>query len=300
MAKSNFEPYIFLSDNGFFDPIEVIVDDNNKICVPETDVTKNTHYTPAKKSKANKMSEMFLKSVYEMWDDDTDCTVLKIGMGMIGSSIYFGIGVIKPATIFIPHISPSILIILFSIGLLLAIAAMADSMFNIIEDKILKSLLIKSQGLRQNRTLYTLNFNYDVIPVKLYDLYWKDENDILFTCTTLVGLEDKYITLNKDELFLTPEQALEQLPVIQKRQLSTLADILQDKSAAFLNGKAFRKYAALYYKKQNVSSSIFDTRHDHIAIYDFLTTKDSLIKFCKFIKEAKFEKAVAEQKKSTG
>ena len=73
---------------------------------------------------------------------------------------------------------------------------------------------------------------------------------------------------------------------------------MQDKSAAFLNGKAFRKYAALYYKKQNVSSSIFDTRHDHIAIYDFLTTKDSLIKFCKFIKEAKFEKAVAEQKKN--
>ena len=104
--------------------------------------------------------------------------------------------------------------------------------------------------------------------------------------------------MNNDELFLTPEQALEQLTVIQARQFSTLTDILQDKSAAFLNGKAFRKYAALYYKKQNVSSSIFDTRHDHIAIYDFLTTKDSLIKFCKFIKDAKFEKAVAEQRKN--
>ena len=298
MAKSNFEPYIFLSDNGFFDPIEVIVDDNNKICVPETDVTKNTHYTPAKKSKANKMSEMFLKSVYEMWDDDTDCTVLKIGMGMIGSSIYFGIGVIKPATIFIPHISPSILIILFSIGLLLAIAAMADSMFNIIEDKILKSLLIKSQGLRQNRTLYTLNFNYDVIPVKLYDLYWKDENDILFTCTSLVGLEDKYITLNKDELFLTPEQALEQLPVIQKRQLSTLTDILQDKSYSFLNGKAFREYAALYYNKQNISSVISDTRHNHIAIYDFLMSRDNVIEFCEFIQETMAAEKKDEQKKN--
>lgn len=168
--------------------------------------------------------------------------------------------------------------------------------------KMLKSLLLKNQGLCKNQTLYTLNFNYDVIPVKLYDIYLEGKNDILFTCTTLIGLEDnclqKYITLNKDELFLTPEQALEQLPVIQSRQLSTLTDILQDKSAAFLNGKSFRKYAALYYKKQNVSSSIFDTRHDHIAIYDFLTTKDSLIKFCQFIKEAKFEKAVAEQKKN--
>ena len=167
--------------------------------------------------------------------------------------------------------------------------------------KMLKSLLLKNQGLCKTQTLYTLNFNYDVIPVKLYDIYLDGKNDILFTCTTLIGLEDnclqKYITLNNDELFLTPEQALEQLTVIQARQLSTLTDILQDKSTAFLNGKAFRKYAALYYKKQNVSSSIFDTRHDHIAIYDFLTTKDSLIKFCKFIKEAKFEKAVAEQKK---
>lgn len=192
----------------------------------------------------------------------------------------------------------TLVIILSIISLITIIYAILDKNGG----KMLKSLLLKDQGLYKSQTLYTLNFNYDVIPVKLYDVYLDDKNDILFTCTTLIGLEDnclqKYITLNNDELFLTPEQALEQLTVIQARQLSTLTDILQDKSAAFLNGKAFRKYAALYYKKQNVSSSIFDTRHDHIAIYDFLTTKDSLIKFCKFIKDAKFEKAVAEQRKN--
>ena len=192
----------------------------------------------------------------------------------------------------------TLVIILSIISLITIIYAILDKNGG----KMLKSLLLKDQGLYKSQTLYTLNFNYDVIPVKLYDVYLDDKNDILFTCTTLIGLEDnclqKYITLNNDELFLTPEQALEQLTVIQARQFSTLTDILQDKSAAFLNGKAFRKYAALYYKKQNVSSSIFDTRHDHIAIYDFLTTKDSLIKFCKFIKDAKFEKAVAEQRKN--
>ena len=28
-SNSNFEPYAYLYDNGFFNPIEVIVDDNN-------------------------------------------------------------------------------------------------------------------------------------------------------------------------------------------------------------------------------------------------------------------------------
>lgn len=63
MAKSNFEPYAYLYDNGFFDPIEVIVDDN-EIRVPETIVPENIYYTPPKsasKSKPDKY-ESFLKS----------------------------------------------------------------------------------------------------------------------------------------------------------------------------------------------------------------------------------------------
>ena len=301
MAKSNFEPYAYLFDNGFFDPIEVIVDGNNEIRVPETIVQENIYYPPSSESKSSKPDkyENLLKKLYEIWEYSYDGSefVLKIWLPAFIICLFAGAADVKYFESN-PKYLITLVIILSIISLITIIYAILDTNGN----KMLKSLLLKNQGLCKNQTLYTLNFNYDVIPVKLYDIYLEGKNDILFTCTTLIGLEDnclqKYITLNKDELFLTPEQALEQLPVIQKRQLSTLADILQDKSAAFLNGKAFRKYAALYYKKQNVSSSIFDTRHDHIAIYDFLTTKDSLIKFCKFIKEAKFEKAVAEQKKN--
>ena len=301
MAKSNFEPYAYLYDNGFFDPIEVIVDDNNEIRVPETIVQENIYYTPSKsasKSKPDKY-ESFLKKLYEIWRYSYNGSefVLKIWLPTLLICLMAGAADVKYF-----ESNPKYLISLIIIFSIISLITIIYAIWDMNGGKMLKSLLLKNQGLCKNQTLYTLNFNYDVIPVKLYDIYLEGKNYILFTCTTLIGLEDnclqKYITLNKDELFLTPEQALEQLPVIQKRQLNTLADILQDKSAAFLNGKSFRKYAALYYKKQNVSSSIFDTRHDHIAIYDFLTTKDSLIKFCKFIKDVKFEKAVAEQRKN--
>lgn len=296
MAKSNFEPYAYLYDNGFFDPIEVIVDDNNEIRVPETIVQENIYYTPSKSaSKKPDKYEKILKKLYEIWRYSYNGSefVLKIWL----PTLLMCLGVANAS-----KSNPKYLIILIIIVSIILLITIIAAILDINGGKMLKSLLLKNQGLCKNQTLYTLNFNYDVIPVKLYDIYLEDKNDILFTCTTLIGLEDnclqKYITLNKNELFLTPEQALEQLTVIQKRQLSTLADILQDKSAAFLNGKSFRKYAALYYKKRNVNSVISDTRHDHIAIYDFLTTKDSLIEFCKFIKDAKFEKAVAEHKKN--
>ena len=301
MAKSNFEPYAYLYDNGFFDPIEVIVDDN-EIRVPETIVPENIYYTPPKSaSKSSKPDkyESFLKKLYEIWRYSYTGSefVLKIWLPTLLICLMAGAADAKYL-----KSNPKYLIILIIIFSIISLITIIYAILDKNGGKMLKSLLLKDQGLYKSQTLYTLNFNYDVIPVKLYDVYLDDKNDILFTCTTLIGLEDnclqKYITLNNDELFLTPEQALEQLTVIQARQFSTLTDILQDKSAAFLNGKAFRKYAALYYKKQNVSSSIFDTRHDHIAIYDFLTTKDSLIKFCKFIKDAKFEKAVAEQRKN--
>lgn len=302
MAKSNFEPYAYLYDNGFFDPIEVIVDGNNEIRVPETIVPENIYYTPSKSaSKSSKPDkyENFLKRLYEIWMYGCDGVefVQKIWLPAFLICLFAGAANAK-------HLksNPKYLIILIIIFSIISLITIIYAIWDMNGGKMLKSLLLKNLGLYKNQTLYTLNFDYDVIPLKLYDVYLNGENDILFTCTTLIGLEDnclqKYITLNKDELFLTPEQALEQLPVIQSRQLSTLTDILQDKSAAFLNGKSFRKYAALYYKKQNVNSVISDTRHDHIAIYDFLTTKDSLIKFCKFIKEAKFEKSVAEQRKN--
>ena len=300
MAKSNFEPYAYLYDNGFFDPIEVIVDGNNEIRVPETIVQENIYYPPSSESKSSKPDkyENLLKKLYEIWEYSYDGSefVLKIWLPAFIICLFAGAANAKYL-----KSNPKYLIILIIIFSIISLITIISAIWDMNGGKMLKSLLLKNQGLCKTQTLYTLNFNYDVIPVKLYDIYLEGKNDILFTCTTLIGLEDnclqKYIALNKDELFLTPEQALEQLTVIQARQLSTLTDILQDKSAAFLNGKSFRKYAALYYKKQNVSSSIFDTRHDHIAIYDFLTTKDSLIKFCQFIKEAKFEKAVAEQKK---
>ena len=299
--KSNFEPYAYLYDNGFFDPIEVIVDGNNEIRVPETIVQENIYYPPSSESKSSKPDkyENLLKKLYEIWEYSYDGSefVLKIWLPAFIICLFAGAANAKYL-----KSNPKYLIILIIIFSIISLITIIYAIWDMNGGKMLKSLLLKNQGLCKNQTLYTLNFNYDVIPVKLYDIYLEGKNDILFTCTTLIGLEDnclqKYITLNKDELFLTPEQALEQLPVIQKRQLSTLTDILQDKSYSFLNGKAFREYAALYYNKQNISSVISDTRHNHIAIYDFLMSRDNVIEFCEFIQETMAAEKKDEQKKN--
>ena len=186
MAKSNFEPYAYLYDNGFFDPIEVIVDDN-EIRVPETIVPENIYYTPSKSTSKNSKPdkyENFLKRLYEIWRYGCDGLefVQKIWLPTLLICLMAGAADAKYL-----KSNPKYLIILIIIFSIISLITIIYAIWDMNGGKMLKSLLLKNQGLCKNQTLYTLNFNYDVIPVKLYDIYLEGKNDILFTCTTLIG-----------------------------------------------------------------------------------------------------------------
>ena len=178
MAKSNFEPYAYLYDNGFFDPIEVIVDDN-EIRVPETIVPENIYYTPPKSaSKSSKPDkyENFLKRLYEIWMYGCDGLefVQKIWLPTLLICLMAGAADAKYL-----KSNPKYLIILIIIFSIISLITIIYAIWDMNGGKMLKSLLLKNQGLCKNQTLYTLNFNYDVIPVKLYDIYLEGKNDMI-------------------------------------------------------------------------------------------------------------------------
>ncbi|CDE80958.1 unknown [Ruminococcus sp. CAG:353] len=162
MAKSNFEPYAYLYDNGFFDPIEVIVDDN-EIRVPETIVPENIYYTPSKSASKNSKPdkyENFLKRLYEIWRYGCDGLefVQKIWLPTLLICLMAGAADAKYL-----KSNPKYLIILIIIFSIISLITIIYAIWDMNGGKMLKSLLLKNQGLCKTQTLYTLNFNYDVI-----------------------------------------------------------------------------------------------------------------------------------------
>ena len=163
MAKSNFEPYAYLYDNGFFDPIEVIVDGNNEIRVPETIVPENIYYTPSKSaSKSSKPDkyENFLKRLYEIWMYGCDGVefVQKIWLPAFLICLFAGAANAK-------HLksNPKYLIILIIIFSIISLITIIYAIWNMNGGKMLKSLLLKNLGLYKNQTLYTLYFSAQIV-----------------------------------------------------------------------------------------------------------------------------------------
>lgn len=289
MSKK-FEPYEYLNDNGFFnndfqyETVIVPVENKNEICYCEK--------APLAEKRNEDKWERFLYNLWKNTDYDfgveTLIKAIPIGSFLL---IYLGVSAIYKGDV--THRNALI------IGVIVSLLVIGYCAIEMLGGKIARLLYAKSKGLRSGQTLYAINFNYDIFPVKLYDIEWNDKKEVMYTCTTLIGIEDnsfqKYIVFNEDELFLTPEQALQFVSLIHSRRIEALTPLLNDKTEAFLNGPLYQKYSALYYKKRNVyvDRNSYSSKTNHLSIYDFLMSKQSLISFCNFIKKTKAEEEAA-------
>ena len=283
MKTKDYEPYEYLNDNGFFnndyqfETVVVPVESKNEVSYCESAALSNMD-----KSKLRKQGGF----LYWLWQiADFNLGMLILGISLIMPLIYidgFKCAEYGPAIFgVVTHILTSIYGIILMTGRIIA-----------------GPLFAKSKGLHSEQTLYTLNFNYDIIPVKLYDITWDDKKEAIFHCTTLIGIEDdsrqKYISLKEGELFLTPEQASHFISLIHSQRIAALTDWLNDKTEAFLTGRLFQKYSVLYYEQNNIYT--WYPTPDHLSVNDFLMNKQSLISFCNFIRATKAEEEKAIQK----
>ena len=280
MTKKN-EPYDFLYDNGFFEPIKIVVEDNkNEVSFCEKAALSNTV-----KNNNGKLD----KFLYRIWKF---------------SDFEIGLKLTMLSLLFIPLYSQAFKEGKNDIGILGIIAQLlviGVGVFIMAGDYIASSIYAKSKGLHFGQTLYTLNYNYDIIPVELYNITWNDEKEVfpVFHCTTMKEKQDgrdKYISLRSDELFLTPEQAYQYISIVHSKRIEALNDMLNDKAEAFLDGQLFQKYSVLYYEKKNICTR-YPTQ-DHLSVNDFLMSKQSLISFCNFIKATKSKEETAIQKQA--
>ena len=280
MTKKN-EPYDFLYDNGFFEPTKIVVEDNkNEVSFCEKAALSNTA-----KSDNGKLD----KFLYRIWKF---------------SDFEIGLKLTMLSLLFIPLYSQAFKEGKNDIGILGIIAQLlviGVGVFVMAGDYITSSIYVKSKGLHFGQTLYTLNYNYDIIPVNLYNITWNDEKEVfpVFHCTTMKEKQDgrdKYISLRSDELFLTPEQAYQYISIVHSKRIEALNDMLNDKAEAFLGGQLFQKYSVLYYEKKNICT--WYPTQDHLSVNDFLMSKQSLISFCNFIKATKAKEETAIQKQA--
>lgn len=280
MSSKN-EQYDFLCDNGFFEPIKIVVEDNkNEVSFCEKAALSNTV------KKNNGKLDKFLYRIWKFSD-------FEIGLKLTVLSL-----------LFIPLYSQAFKEGKNDIGILGIIAQLlviGVGVFVMAGDYITSSIYAKSKGLSFGQTLYTLNYNYDIIPVYLYDITWNDEKEVfpVFHCTTMKEKQDgrdKYISLRSDELFLTPEQAYQYISIVDSKRIEALNDMLNDKAEAFLDGQLFQKYSVLYYEKKNICT--WYPTQDHLSVNDFLMSKQSLISFCNFIKATKEKEETAIQKQA--
>lgn len=279
MTKKN-EPYDFLCDNGFFEPFKIVVEDNkNEVSFCEKAALSNTA-----KSDNGKLDN-FLYRIYK--SSDFELGIRLITVSLLFTLIDFGA--------FEDSLGLGILSIITQLLMMgLGVYIMAG-------DYIASSIYAKSKGLHFGQTLYTLNYNYDIIPVELYNITWNDEKEVfpVFHCTTVKDKQndqDRYISFKADELFLTPEQAYQYISIVHSKRIEAMNDMLDDKAEAFLDGQLFQKYSVLYYEKKNICT--WYPTQDHLSVNDFLMSKQSLISFCNFIKATKAKEETAIQKQA--
>lgn len=284
MSSKN-EQYDFLCDNGFFEPIKIVVEDNkNEVSFCEKAALSNTV-----KNNNGKLD----KFLYRIWKFSD----YELGIKFIMFSLLF-----LPLCVLAFKDEKSVIGVLGIIAQLLEIGM---GVFLMAGTRIASLMYAKSRGLHSGQTLYTLNYNYDIIPVNLCDITWNDSKEVFpeFHCTTLIGKKDgtdnrqRYISFQSDELFLTPEQASQYISMIHSKRIEALNDMLNDKAEAFLDGQLFQKYSVLYYEKKNICT--WYPTQDHLSVNDFLMSKQSLISFCNFIKATKAKEEMAIQKQAS-
>lgn len=267
-SNSNFEPYAYLYDNGFFDPIEVIVDDNKhqEISYCHNNTSVYPRNTPSKKEKI----------LGFLWDNKGNIFNFLMMMSLLTILLI----IVLPACgeWFAAFLSIIILIILLVLGTTVQVA-----------NHITKVLYLKSKNLHLDQTIYTLDYNLDIIPIKLKDVWLDDE--INYKCS--VDEDENVKDFSEKEVFLTPEAASDTARIIREKRTEILSEILNGKTNNFLNSTKFFDYAQKYYQ-----INFLDRFYRRISVYEFLMSRDSFVDFCEFIQETMATEKKDELKKT--
>lgn len=278
MSSKN-EQYDFLCDNGFFEPIKIVVEDNKKQEISCCDNNISDVITGTTQSR----KEKFLKLLWNgavMWDlEDGGLIFIILSLLLISLCVIAFLGAKYGLAVF--------LIVFQIIVLLLGIIRFAG-------DKIAEALYLKNKNLHLEQTLYTLDFNLDIISVNLKNVLLEYDN-IRYECS--VDENIKYFFDN--EVFFTPELASDTARIIREKRTEILSGILTDKTNNFLNSTKFFEYAKKYYQIKFLDESCWN----RISVYEFLMSRDSFVDFCEFIqatmaaekKEEQMEKAQNEK-----
>ena len=255
-SNSNFEPYAYLYDNGFFNPIEVIVDNNKHQEISCCD----NNISDVNAETAQSRKEKFLRF---LWNQTGSVEV-----GLMMFSLLFTIPICARAFFTAQYgiavFFTVVLIILFLLGII-----------NVMSKDIAEALYLKDKNLHLEQTLYTLDFNLDVISVNLKSVELYHEKTI-YKCSVDENIKD----FSEKEVFLTPEAASDTARIIRKKRTEILSEILNGKTNNFLNSTKFFDYAQKYYQ-----INFLDRFYRHISVYEFLMSKDSFVDFCEFIQE---------------
>lgn len=139
------------------------------------------------------------------------------------------------------------------------------------------------------KTVYTLNFNGEIVPLKVIGLSWPHDGDVQLVCklknvTEMYGYNyDDDWGFRKfyiNEVFLQEEDALNNKNKIRIKQREALSSILgDDVSEAFLKSNIFKKYADSYYKKTWLDNYDFA----FFTFENFLLSPENLYSFCEFM-----------------
>lgn len=255
------EVYNYFYDNGFFDndyqsEITIKAEKKNEVILH--------------KEKKNQII-YFLDNIS---GDDEIANVITLVLIYVFLVMLCGYFLSKDASFLILSILPAIGAVLFGIT--------ANG------SNIAERLYAKSKGLCIGQTLYTITYNYEIIPVKLnFILLDGYDNEPMYSCELpeeyAEGFED--VRFYESELFSSPELASNAISQIYNDCVIALSDALSNKAEAFLNGDEYWYYADKYYRL-NLKKCV-----DKIHRRDFLMSTESLVEFCKFIKSEKEKEA---------
>ena len=257
MSSKN-EQYDFLYDNGFFEPTKIVVEDNKKQEISCSDNNISDVIAGTTQSRREK----FLRF---LWNQTGNTEV-----GLMLFSLFCVVVPICAINFFkaeygIAAFLTVALIILFSLGII-----------NLMGDKIAEALYLKNKNLHLEQTLYTLDFNLDIISLNLYSVLLYHEKTI-YKCSVDENIKDFF----ENEVFLTPELASDTARIIREKRTEILSGILTDNTNNFLNSTKFFEYAKKYYQIKFLDESCWS----RISVYEFLMSRDSFVDYCEFIQE---------------
>lgn len=265
MSKN--ESYDFLYDNGFFEPIKkenLNIDNTNKS--EFINLEKNIPIiNPSNNSKSK-----IKKFLCALWDNSGIITAGTTGGIFFISLFFYNFDSVGAMFALIIHIFITLWLLLFS----------GD-----IGDCIAKHLYAKYKKLHFGQILYTLDFNLDIIPVKLNTLIYNGD-EVKYECSVdKITNKDNFFEFNENELFHNPAAAAKTADGLRIKRTAKLSEILgdKDKAEAFQTSINFFEYSKKFYRI-TILREFYEFIHIYDSVYDFLMSKESLMAFCKFIK----------------